>query len=268
MKKIAVIASTVAVVATLIPGVAHADPNIIIGSSGNYISGIEKHKYGKLSGGAITDARFVNIETTVAWSQVANGSQDANIRRWANALEGHGNRLVSFSHEPMAKQNIHWGTASSFIAAWRHVVSVFDSQGATNVEWVWNVTSQAFRVPSSSPEYGAKWYPGDSWVDDVAGEAYNRYQCPSSTNNSFAERIKGIFAFAKQHNKKMLVAEYASNSFGGRDDWLRAAKSFMASNRSHFRGAFYFNSSGSEAGQCRWYLNSAEQSIVRSMETL
>jgi len=41
--------------------------------------------------------------------------------------------MVSFSHEPIAKQSSHWGTASTFIAAWKHVVSVFDAQGSTSV---------------------------------------------------------------------------------------------------------------------------------------
>ncbi len=248
---------------------AQAANHIVIGASGD-ASGLEKsvgtqiarHLYGKLSGPAQV-ADLVNIETTVNWSQVASGGQDANIKRWANALKGK-NVMVSFSHEPMAKQNSHWGTASSFVAAWKHVVTVFNKQGSTSVKWVWNVTSDSFRVKSSDPQYGAKWYPGDSYVDYVAGEAYNRVGCGQS-NISFASKIKDIFAFANQHNKMFVTAEFASNAFSGRASWISAAHAFMDSHKSQIAGAFYYNP---PSAKCHWHLEtSAEFSAFRSMVT-
>jgi endoglucanase len=247
---------------------AQAADHIVIGASGD-ASGLQtkvgtpiaRHVYGKLSGPARV-ADLVNIEPTVSWNQVANGGQDANIKRWANALKGK-NMMVSFSHEPMAKQNSYLGTASTFIAAWKHVVNVFNAQGSTSVRWVWNVTSHSFRIPSSNSGYGAKWYPGDSWVDYVAGEAYNRYGCGQS-NQSFASKIKEIFAFANQHNKKFVTAEFSSNAFSGRAAWLSAAHAYMDLHKSQFAGAFYYNPSS--GGTCHWHLNtSAEYSAFRSM---
>ena len=248
---------------------AQAADHIVIGASGD-ASGLQskvgtqiaRHLYGKLSGPAQV-AALVNIETTVPWSQVASGSQDANIKRWASALKGK-NVMVSFSHEPMAKQNAHWGTASSFIAAWKHVVGVFNAQGSTSVGWVWNVTSNSFRVKSSSPEYGAKWYPGDAYVDYVAGEAYNKVGCGQSAM-SFADKIKDIFAFAGQHHKKLVVAEFASNAYSGRAAWISAAHTYMAAHQSQFGGAFYYNPT---SAVCHWHLTtSAEFSAFHSMVT-
>jgi hypothetical protein len=250
---------------------AQAADHIVVGVSGD-ASGLQshagtqlaRHMYGKLSGAAKV-ARFVNIETTVNWSQVAAGGQDANIRRWANALKGH-DMMVSFSHEPMSKQNSHWGSSSDFIAAWKHVVNVFDAAGSTSVRWVWNVTSDSFRVPSSSWQYGAKWYPGDSYVDYVAGEAYNKAGCGQS-ETSFAAKIQQIFAFANQHNKRFVSAEFASNAYSGRAAWINAAHAYMASHRSQFAGAFYYNSTNG-AGSCTWHLStSAEFSAIRSLAT-
>lgn len=265
-----------AALATIIVGLsvglappAQAADHIVIGASGD-ASGLERsagtqiarHLYGKLSGPAQV-AQLVNIETTVDWSQVASGGQDANIKRWANALKGKA-IMVSFSHEPMAKQNSHWGTASSFVAAWKHVVTVFNSQGSTSVKWVWNVTSDSFRVSSSSPDYGAKWYPGDSYVDYIAGEAYNRVGCGQSSI-SLADKIKDIFAFANQRNKLFVIAEFASNAFSGRAAWISAAHSFMDSHKSQLAGAFYYNST---SGTCHWHLEtSAEFSEFRSLVT-
>jgi hypothetical protein len=267
-----VVAATLA--ATLLGVVGLAAPAqaaglIVIGASGD-ASGLQsqvgtpiaRHLYGTLSGPAQV-AELVNIETTVNWSLVASGAQDANIKRWAAALKGKA-VMVSFSHEPMAKQNSHWGTASTFIAAWKHVVSVFDAQGSTSVAWVWNVTSDSFRVSPSSPAYGAKWYPGDAFVDYVAGEAYNRAGCGQS-DMSFAAKINGIFAFATQHAKKFVAAEFASNAFSGRAAWISAAHAFMGAHKTQFAGAFYYNPT---TGTCHWHLSTtAEFSAFRSLVT-
>jgi hypothetical protein len=261
-----------ALAATLVGAVGLAVPaqaadHVVIGASGD-ASGLQtkigtpiaRHLYGKLSGPARV-AALVNIETTASWSQVASGGQDANIKRWAQALKGK-NMMVSFSHEPMAKQNLHWGNASSFVAAWKHVVSVFDAQGSTSVKWVWNVTSHSFRIQSSSSEYGAKWYPGDSYVDYVAGESYNRYGC-GGADTSFANQIKEIFAFANAHGKKFVVAEFASNSYSGRAGWISDAHAYMDAHRNQFAGAFYYNPTSSS---CHWHLSTAgEYSAFRSL---
>jgi len=260
-------ASVIAVLGYAAP--AQAADHIVIGASGD-VSGLQnhvntqigRHVYGKLSGPAQV-ASLVNIETTVNWSQVASGGQDANIKRWAKALKGH-DVMVSFSHEPMSKHNSKWGTASSFIAAWKRMVNVFNSQGATSVKWVWNVTSHSFRVRSSSPEYGAKWYPGDSYVDYVAGESYNKVGC-GQTNQSFASKIKEIFAFANQRHKKFVAAEFASNAFSGRGAWISAAHQFMDTHKSQFAGAFYYNP---PRGTCHWHLStSSDYSSFRSLVT-
>jgi beta-mannanase len=247
---------------------AQAADHIVVGASGD-VSGLQshagaqlaRHVYAKLSGAAQV-AQLINIETTVNWSQVAAGSQDADIKRWASALKGQ-DVMVSFSHEPMSKQNSHWGSSSDFIAAWKHIVNVFDTQGSTSVRWVWNVTSDSFRVPSSSWQYGAKWYPGDSYVDYVAGEAYNKAGCGQS-ETSFAAKIQQIFAFANEHNKKFVAAEFASNAYSGRAAWINAAHAYMALHKTQFAGAFYYNSTS--AGSCNWHLStSAEFSAIRSL---
>jgi len=250
-------------------GPARAADHIIIGASGD-VSGLEtnigtpvaRHLYGKLSGTPKV-GQLVNIETTVGWSQVAAGRQDANIKRWATALKGK-NVMVSFSHEPMSGQNSHWGSASSFVAAWRRVVNVFDQQGSTSVRWVWHVTSDSFRVDPSNVQYGEKWYPGDSYVDYVGGGAYNKVGCGQS-DMSFAAKIKDILEFAGQHGKKFVAAEFASNAYSGRAKWISDAHAFMDAHRSQFAGAFYYNPTNAK---CNWHLgSSSEFSAFRTMVT-
>jgi len=263
-----------ALCASAAQGVSEVPKNIIIGASGgdsvsalrtNAGGKLATHRYGSLSGRPITDVRFVNIEPDVSWATVASGRVDGDIVRWAEALKGPQIKLVSFSHEPMAKQNIHLGTAQTFIAAFRHVEDIFNQHDAQNVEWVWNVTSDSFRVPQSDMQYGAKWYPGDAYVDDVAGEAYNKAGCGQS-ETSFADKIKDIYAFARNHHKRMVVAEFASNRYSGRAAWLAAAARYIAAHRDDFRGAFYYQSTTHHPDGCDWALNtSAEYAAIRTM---
>ncbi|HVQ18915.1 MAG TPA: glycosyl hydrolase [Actinomycetes bacterium] len=233
---------------------------VVIGSSGDYVSGIAQHRYGKLNGNVIADVRFVNIESTSPWRTVAEGGQDANIRRWAQGLRGQGPRLVSFSHEPMSKKNRHLGTAASYKAAMRHVEDIFEAEGVSNVEWVWNATSDSFR---GDHQRGRRWYPGDHWVDVIAGESFNRIGCGFTESASFGAQVKEIFAFSRQHHKKFLVAEFASNRGHHRAAWLRDARRFITVNKTAFRGAFYFNSNEHAEG-CEWRLGRSEKRILRT----
>ncbi len=58
-------------------------------------------------------------------------------------------------------------TAATFVAMWQHVVNYFRAAGVTNVKWVWS--------PNVDGGTGtmAAYYPGDSYVDDVALDGYN-----------------------------------------------------------------------------------------------
>ena len=56
-----------------------------------------------------------------------------------------------------------------FVAAWRHVVTLFRAAGAGNVTWLWavNVTDQTTEIPNPAP-----WWPGGSYVNWVGIDGY------------------------------------------------------------------------------------------------
>lgn len=105
---------------------------------------------------------------------VAAGAHDPHLRQWADALRTWGRPVqLRFAHE----QNGDWypwavgvsgTTAADHVAAFRHVVEVFDAQGAGNVQFVWNPN---VRFPGSSPM--AETWPGTRYVDRVALDGYN-----------------------------------------------------------------------------------------------
>lgn len=128
--------------------------------------------------------------------------------------------MIRFGHE----MNGDWygwsGNPSGYVNAWRHVVSVFRQDGATNVKWVW---SPNVEYDGSYPF--ASYFPGDSWVDYVALDGYNwgtAGQGPDrweSLNEVFASSYAKITQLS---SKPVIIAETSSSEAGGnKADWIR-----------------------------------------------
>jgi len=148
---------------------------------------------------------FVQIDPTYASvSAIAAGSYDGYLTIYADAVRDFGHQVViGFGHEMNA--NVYsWGygklPASTFVAAWRHIVTLFRSQGADNVTWLW--TLQADR-PGTGPV--ADWWPGASYVTWVGIDGY--YNNPSDTfRKVFAQTIEQVGEFT---HKPVLLSETA-----------------------------------------------------------
>ena len=104
---------------------------------------------------------------------IASGRYDSYLQSYASEVKAFGARVIlSFGHE-MNGNWYSWGyshtSPSAFVAAWRHIVSVFRSQGAGNVTWLWtvNVLGVPDRIPEPSP-----WWPGNSYVNWVGIDGY------------------------------------------------------------------------------------------------
>ncbi|MGE5408405.1 MAG: glycosyl hydrolase, partial [Syntrophothermus sp.] len=92
--------------------------------------------------------RATGQEPMVTWepqeqplAAIAAGSYDGYLREQAEAAKSWGAPLmIRFAHE-MNGDWFSWGSPGTspetFVSAWRHVVDLFRSVGAYNVEWVW-----------------------------------------------------------------------------------------------------------------------------------
>jgi len=148
---------------------------------------------------------------------IAAGNYDDYLRQAAAAAAGWGKPLfVRFAHE-MNLRGSSWGpgvdgnTAADYIAAWRHVVSIFRDAGATNVLWVW---SPNVECGGACPF--ADFYPGDAWVDWVALDGYNY----SSIGDVPWMSVSEIFGSSYDHlteltKRPIMIAETASTEVGG-----------------------------------------------------
>ena len=126
----------------------------------------------------------------VPWAEVAAaqpGSQRYNeIVSWARRVRDFGAPIyVTFNHEPASKTNLDLGDASAYLSAWRNWVTIFRQEGATNAKFMWIMTDQSFWLAASDSRAAARWYPGDEWVDGIAGDAYNWFTCRPGINNAW-----------------------------------------------------------------------------------
>jgi chitodextrinase len=154
---------------------------------------------------------LVNIKpeinnTPVRWSAIAAGTYDNYLVSKANAFKSLGvAAFVIFHHEP-ENDLTAFGSTADYVAAWRHVVSVFRDHGATNVAFVWTMMAWTFNGNSNPTAY----YPGDDVVDWLAADGYSWY--PTKANapwRSFGEIFGGFTSWAGANHpaKPLMVAE-------------------------------------------------------------
>jgi hypothetical protein len=237
---------------------------------------LANHAYAFFSG-KVPQAEMITVSAAgTKWADVAHAGPGTalygQIVTWAQTIKARGGTvMLAYNHEPEAHDRLTLGSASEFIAAWRHVRSIFDQQGARNVVWTWQMTAYAFRVSPTSEQYAAKWYPGDDWVDNVGADAYNWISCGSTGNGVYNEmKALGdpVIAFARAHGKQASFPEFASHASAQRPQWLANAHDYFVANKDILEAAFYFNRPPTIAknADCRWGLtNSSEYAALRTM---
>jgi hypothetical protein len=210
-------------------------------------------------------ARMITVHAGGAsWRQVAAAKSGsalyADIVRWAKEIKSRGGRvMVAYNHEPEAAAGGQHGTPADFIAAWRRVHTIFDQQGANNVEWTLQMTAYAFRVKSGDARSISRWYPGDAWVDNIGADAYNWSTCGEGSGkyNELSTLGAPVLAFARAHGKAASFPEFASHASSNRAQWLRNAHSYFVANQNTLSAAFYFNRPPTVKanGDCKWSLS-------------
>jgi mannan endo-1,4-beta-mannosidase len=134
---------------------------------------------------------------------IAADDYDTYLRSYADSVRDYGHAvIIGFGHE-MNGYWYSWGyshtSAANFIAAWRHIVTVFRQEGAYNVTWLWTVNQLARK--GSQPIQA--WWPGTNYVTWVGIDGY--YVKPSdSFDRVFGSTISQVQALTQ---KPILLSE-------------------------------------------------------------
>jgi hypothetical protein len=145
-------------------------------------------------------------------SRIADGSQDWYLRRYAEEVRRFGH-LVILSFAPEMNGNwspwdaAHHTPPDVWVAAWRHIVTLFRSRGARNVTWLWDASSGVH-----PPEGMLAWWPGDQYVDWVGLDGYY-YRRSDNFISKFADYINAVRRITA---KPILLAEVGIGPVAGK----------------------------------------------------
>ena len=139
------------------------------------------------------------------WSLDAmiKGNHDAYIRQWAQDAKNYGGTVIlRFAHE-MNGYWFPWGygrctnTPAKFKTAWKHVWGIFNSVGATNVQFLWSVLG-AHHVRAL--------YPGAKYVDYVGLTAFD-WGPPKRKWTSMVKTFNTSMRILSRYKKPIIAAE-------------------------------------------------------------
>lgn len=142
---------------------------------------------------------------------VAAGTDDAYIRQFAKDVRSSERQVIISYGQEMNGNWYPWGedsdTPANFIAAWKHIVSIFGEEGARNVTWLWDPNIAYPGGPQLKD-----WYPGDEYVDWVGLDGY--FAQPADTFDTlFDPPIAQLRSFT---SKPLLIAESGVTGAGRR----------------------------------------------------
>jgi len=200
---------------------------------------------------------LVQIQPTgVALAKIVAGRYDTYLSSYAEAVRAYGHPVImSFGHE-MNGSWYHWGyrhtPARTFVAAWRHVVTVFRSEGADNVTWLWtvNIIDDTGKGPIPDP---APWWPGSSYVNWVGIDGYY-FKSSWKFAPLFGPTIGAVRSFTTD---PILIAETAAPPTSAQP--AKVAELFAGVRDYKLLGFVWFDTIGSK----NWRLNSRAAVALR-----
>jgi mannan endo-1,4-beta-mannosidase len=112
----------------------------------------------------------------VSIAAIAAGKYDGYLSEYAEAVRAYRHPVIlSFGHE-MNGTWYSWGYTKTspavFVAAWRHIVTLFRALGARNVTWLWTVNIINDAHGGKTIPRPAQWWPGSSYVTWVGIDGY------------------------------------------------------------------------------------------------
>src|SRR5579871_4316619 len=194
--------------------------------------------------------------------QIANGTYDSMIASRADGLKALGQPvLLRWGYEmdgSDAASYVH--SAADYIAAWRHIRSIFTARGATNVHFVWCPNAWAITAG-----YGQQYYPGDAYVDWIGSDGYDWAPArPGVPWQTFTQIFQDWYNWAAPHGKPLIVAEFGvmEDQPGQKGAWWSGVLSGLQSMPA-IKAITYFNEDKQDSdGLHDWLVNTSPSSLA------
>jgi hypothetical protein len=140
---------------------------------------------------------FVQIDPgQTSLAAIAAGRYDAYLRSYADQVGAYGHPVIIGFAAEMNGNWDPWGfqhtSPAVFVAAWRHIVTVFRQQYASNVIWLWTINvTEAGTGPIQD------WWPGAGYVTWVGIDGYY-YNRSYTFDDSFLPTIAEVRIFTQR----------------------------------------------------------------------
>jgi beta-mannanase len=173
---------------------------------------------------------------------ITSGVYDNVIREHAQALKSYGKPVFlrwywEFNQRGAnARRCGGFADPAGFIAAWRHIWTIFHDVGATNVAFVW--------CPGLQGQDPSPYYPGNRYVDWIGVDGYDRSYAGVGSGD-FAGIFGPFYSEWAAHGKPMMVAETGATP-GQQAQFLGSIQS-QAPTMPLMKAIVYFDSIGPRA---------------------
>jgi len=183
-------------------------------------------------------------EKTFSLEKIIAGEFDVDLRSWARAAKDFGSPImIEWGTEPNGDWfgwSGRWNGGAvdgpkGYVAAYRHIVDLMRSEGATNLHWVWHVNW--LDQPERSWNRFENYFPGEDYCDWVALSAYGPIT-PATRDGTESLRFKLRNACPRllkiAPRKPMIIAEFGCDLRNRHVDlvsWTRSALEDLFSNR-------------------------------------
>lgn len=150
-----------------------------------------------------------------------------------------------------------------YIAAWRHVHGIFETQGADNVSWVWSINPDS--IPDEPWNAPLEYYPGDDYVDWVGSTIFNfgdsRPELTWAYWRSFAEIVREPYRQLSTLGKPIIIPEVGSaEGSGGKGNWIHEMAVDIRLDFPLIKAIVWFNENDRDLGNWRFETSPAAES--------
>ena len=167
----------------------------------------------------------------VTLAQIAAGDQDATLNLYAKDLAGWNHTFLlrlfpemNGSWEPYSP-GYNGNTTAQFIAAWRHVYTLFHHDGASNVQFIWNPDKALTHQPVSF----AHLWPGSNYVDWVGLDVYMNGATVKTVMSARAATLLSVQKIRRFTKKPLIIPELGVSNTARKPHWISNSVRGLAS---------------------------------------